>query len=567
MKKRLIASVTCVCLLLIMLLSSTLAWFTDQTEATKSTMTVGNVEIQQLEQYRDAEGHLQPWHLDYKPAMNPVVPDPVTDELASGKFVINGQEYILYNQDQNPIDKIVTVKNTGSDPAYIRTIFAFEMMKTDAGWVNPIGKEVILHSNVAIIFPKTAEGKDVIIYQLNSNGCAVAAFVIGVATYSEALKSNEISAPSLLQFYLDQKVGNDFSENVGGEYEILALSQAVQTAGFEKYGAEVALNKAFGDAIAQNAAEWFGAPYSTTFKIAVTPENAQAAIWAAQPGDILYLVDEKGTYGDLVIENKDGSPKNDITIEGQKANSPCKVESININSSSNVTLRNIRFEITGAEPVYGRNGASGYASNIIGAKAGADYGAQNVVIDNCSFKSTTNNYDADKYVPISFEEGSRPGVRATNITIKNCMTDPMKQMYDFARLNYVNGTVIVENNTLLSTCKHNILTLTGNSADLIIKNNQFGWIDQFAGTAKADGWNPMKSAISTSRSTADGVVNIEIIGNTFAMKSALVEGEGLVLDIKTNTYTADNCVVKFMGNTFCGSLADMTEADVPCVKP
>lgn len=301
-------------------------------------------------------------------------------------------------------------------------------------------------------------------------------------------------------------------------------------------------------------------------KTVVTPEAAQAAIWAAKEGDIIYLA--TGAYGNLVLENEDGTPKNGITIEGQGANvTTCKVASINLNSSSNITLKGIVFDIPGAEAVYGRNGATGYISNIIGAKAGAAYGAQNVVIDGCAFKTTTNSYDADKYVPISFEEASRPGVRATNITIMNCKTDPMRQMFDFARLNYVNGTVIVKNNSLLATCKHNVLTLSGNSADLIIKDNVFGWIDGFDKTiAKADAWSPEKNAISTSRSTVAGVIKIDITGNTFAMKSALVEGEGLVLDIKPS-YTADNCTVNFADNIFSGSLKDMTEENVPCVKP
>ena len=59
MKKKLIASVTCLCMLLVMLLSSTLAWFTDS-EMSHNTMTVGNVEIKQIEQYRE-NGVLQFW--------------------------------------------------------------------------------------------------------------------------------------------------------------------------------------------------------------------------------------------------------------------------------------------------------------------------------------------------------------------------------------------------------------------------------------------------------------------------------------------------------------------------
>ena len=300
-------------------------------------------------------------------------------------------------------------------------------------------------------------------------------------------------------------------------------------------------------------------------KTVVTPGNAQEAIHAAQPGAVIYL--GTGIYGDLVLENADGTPKTGITIEGQAGNvSACTVESININSSIDVTLKNIRFEITGAEAVYGKNGnASGYVSSIIGAKSGANTGAKNVVIDNCSFK-TSSSYNVDTYVPISFEEQGRPTSRATNITIMNCKTDPMKNMFSFARLNYLSeGTVVIKNNQLLATCGHNAFNFTGNSADLIIKGNTIGWIDVFSGDAKANAWNPVKSAIGTSRQGSHKI-NVEITGNTFAMKDALVDGEGLVVDLKSN-YTASNCTVNFSGNTFVGSLAGMTEATAPCVKP
>ncbi len=299
-------------------------------------------------------------------------------------------------------------------------------------------------------------------------------------------------------------------------------------------------------------------------KNVVDPTNVQAAIHAAQPGDVIYL--GTGIYGDLVLENADGTPKTGITIEGQTGNaSGCTVESINLNSSIDVTLKNIRFEITGAEAVYNKSGnASGYVSNIIGAKSGANTGAKNVLIDNCSFK-TSNSYDVNTYVPISFEEQGRPTSRATNITIMNCKTDPMKNVFQFARLNYVEGTVIVKNNSLMASSQHNVINLTGNSADIIVKDNTFGWIDAFSGDAKANAWNPEKAAIGTSRKGSHQI-NIEITGNTFAMKDAL-GAEGVVIDIKTNSYTADNCAVNFSGNTFVGSLAGMDETTVPVVKP
>ena len=267
MRKRLIASVTCLCLLLIMLLSSTLAWFTDQTEATKSTMTVGNVAITQLEQYRDADGVLQPWHVEgsnYPPSLNPVVPN-LEGKLVEELLTIGTQSYTLYSQMHGVIDKVVSVQNVGADSAFVRTIFAFEMLKTESGWENPVGTQVKLNWNVnadqvKITFPGT------VIYRLDEAGFAEAAFVIGVATYADPLVKDATSAPSLLQFYLDSSVNSEFLAAVGPEYDILILSQAVQTAGFKELGytATQTLDMAFGTATAGNAVEWFGDKYSVS---------------------------------------------------------------------------------------------------------------------------------------------------------------------------------------------------------------------------------------------------------------------------------------------------------------
>ena len=258
MKKRLIASVTCLCLLLIMLLSSTLAWFTDQTEVTKNTMTVGNISIKQLEQYRDETGTLKLWHpkngVSYVPDLWPAVPNYATGKLESVQFGINGQQYSLYNQDQKVINKIVSVDNESSYPAFVRTVFAFEMLKTETGWENPLETgDVILNVNGQIEWPGAMIKIDDVVY------------VVGVYTYQNALDAETRSAPSLLQFYLNQTVGNEFITAVGTEYDILVLSQAVQTAGFENYGANGALNTSFGEVNAANAARWFDGEYPWAF--------------------------------------------------------------------------------------------------------------------------------------------------------------------------------------------------------------------------------------------------------------------------------------------------------------
>ena len=294
MKKKLMASILCLSLLLIMLLGSTLAWFTDDV-GTTNTMVVGNVKIDQHE--KDRAGN---------PFVNnqPIFPAVILGKDAEGQPKINKDSNNLWDTADinNEIDKIVTVENTGISDAYIRTVFAFEMMLVNGKWENPLTNveadastnteanpaEVVLNvnetvdnegnkvqyidfgTNAVIIYKHTENGK--VVYNTTEAG-AEAAYVVGVYTYSEALPKKgsvdaddnalNISAPSLLQFYLADHVGNEFYDAVGTDgYQILVLSQAVQTQGFEaeqngRSAAEVALDTAFGAVNAENAAEWF----------------------------------------------------------------------------------------------------------------------------------------------------------------------------------------------------------------------------------------------------------------------------------------------------------------------
>ena len=68
------------------------------------------------------------------------------------------------------------------------------------------------------------------------------------------LAVGEESHASLLQTYLYGHV-DDWNDVVGDTYDILVLSQGVQTAGLDS--AEEACNKTFGTVNAQNCTNWF----------------------------------------------------------------------------------------------------------------------------------------------------------------------------------------------------------------------------------------------------------------------------------------------------------------------
>ena len=299
-------------------------------------------------------------------------------------------------------------------------------------------------------------------------------------------------------------------------------------------------------------------------KTVVNPETAQAAIWAAEEGDIIHLT--KGTYGNLVVENEDGSPKKGITIESKAAGtnptspeSAFSVASINLNSSENVTIRNIYFDMAKAELVYSKSGATNYYACVVGAKAGAATGANGIVIEGCAFGSN-NAYDVNTHVAIYFEEQGRPTSRATDITVRDC--DVENKVFNFVRMNYMSeGTITIQGNNLPEGTAHSALNFTGNSADLMIRDNVFG--SSIMNRINKDGWNPEKAMLGTSRQGTH-TIKVEITGNTFYMNKTLVEGEGHVVELKSS-YTTENCEFIFENNTFGGSLKGMTEETVPCV--
>ena len=159
----------------------TLAYLSD-TDADVNTMTLGNVHIEQIEQERDENGDLTSF-TQGQPAY-PAVGEIVWDDEGVN---VNGTEYQVFDENlRNVIDKIVTVKNTGKSPAYVRTIIAIEAPDGDPKDLihvnfNPDGVTRTPWTPIEI------DGVD---------------YVLSVFTYTEPLLPGEISAPSLMQVFL-----------------------------------------------------------------------------------------------------------------------------------------------------------------------------------------------------------------------------------------------------------------------------------------------------------------------------------------------------------------------------
>lgn len=236
MKKKIFAVILCVAMLAIAVVSGTMAYFTDS-KAVTNTMTVGSVKIEQIEQERDENGNLVDFTQD-----KPIVPSVGKIEWADEKLDVNGIDCKVFAPSvKNVIDKIVTVKNVGKSAAYIRTIVVLEAPDYDA--------KDLIHVNVN-------DDSGVVSYTewapVDIDGVQ---YVYSVFTYDSALAPNAISAPSLVQVFLDSATTNEDAAAYGETWDILVLSQAVQADGFGS--AAEALNEAFGEATATNVAGWF----------------------------------------------------------------------------------------------------------------------------------------------------------------------------------------------------------------------------------------------------------------------------------------------------------------------
>lgn len=221
-KRNLFTSALCLALLLIMLLSSTLAWFTDS-KHNVNTMVAGKISIEQKE-YSDTNH---------------------TTEFENNKFVMMPSQTVV---------KEVVVTNTGNQPCYVRTLFAFE----DSEATKVVEKLTITGKDGQIVIPGVTD-TTVAKIQFTYNGTL---YTVGYCIYNGQLAENGTFVP-LVSVGLAEDTGNDWTDAVAGKYELLVLSQACQVAGLDNLGENgaespaAALDKAFYAVDAAHCKTWF----------------------------------------------------------------------------------------------------------------------------------------------------------------------------------------------------------------------------------------------------------------------------------------------------------------------
>lgn len=254
--KKIIALLLVIALTAALSVSLTMAYLQD-TDDDVNVMTLGNVYIDQIEQQWNAD-KTELVDFDQGKPLYPYVgtlgwaDTPATTAINPA---LNNAAYRRFTME-NVVDKYVSVKNVGDSAAYVRTIFAFEMGGFET--IDEFKYKVVGYSSNAengTEFP----GLDWLwgtefVTQIDGKN-----YMIREAVHVDPLASGATTIPSLLQVYMNKDCGNAEVEKIDGNgngtYDILVVSQAVQTEGFEN--AETALNTSFGTTTGENVAKWF----------------------------------------------------------------------------------------------------------------------------------------------------------------------------------------------------------------------------------------------------------------------------------------------------------------------
>ncbi len=292
--KKILSVALVVVLLAGIAVTGTMAYLQD-TDSDVNVMTLGNVDIEQIEQEWNADKtELQPF-TQAKP-LYPYVgelgwenEDEDEDGGAYRRFTMN-----------NVVDKYVSVKNTGRSDAYVRTLIALEMGEFTYDEFNLVGISINAENGSEFKFPDTWEWGSGFVAQIDGNN-----YYVMVAVHKNPVQPGETTIPSLLQVYLSKDATNDdvakLDGNGNGTYDILVLSQAVQTNGFDN--AQTALDTAFGVANAANAAEWFVGEDGTVEipKPMSSYEDIKAAMDMGEDGN--YVIADDFTADDRMYSN------------------------------------------------------------------------------------------------------------------------------------------------------------------------------------------------------------------------------------------------------------------------
>ena len=461
MKKKLAATLSVVLILGLAVLGI-LAYLTD-TDSDVNVMTLGNVDIAQHEY--DADGN----------------------EVTNGNF---GDIY-----PSMEVVKTVNVENTGESDCYFRTLIAFEDIDSETFNIDfPIGE----FSGYTWSWgaPEATIEIDGVKYQVYE------------AVYNSPLASGETSNASLTKVELSKESTNEDMEALGGTYEILVLSQAVQTEGFDD--AKTALDKAFGDVDDTSAEAWFkeivGYVNVDGESVQITDDQAAEILADLESGKDL-IVDENVdilAFDTNAVDAKGAT----VTLDGQGEDAYGYLAFLP-DAGEDVTVSNLNA--TG----------SGFVEVGHWGTGGGNYTVNNVKIENLA--STLKNEDKGFNLACAF-------CHYGNAVLNDCVMKGTTAVQEGAipvDAGFVNDTTTVVNGGEYGTIycwSHAIVTIDGANVDTLYAA-------------------PIKGTVTIKAGTHVGTLNVDYgtsTANKARLEKLLIE-DGAIVD--TIAYNGDSYTV------------------------
>ena len=401
--KKMIALVLVIALCCTISVGITVAYLT-RTDSDVNVMTLGEVKIQQNEQQRVEENGEFTSELEAFEQGKILRPVTYPGDRTADKVTIGGYEITLSDDEANYVDKIVSVTNTGSEDAYIRTLVAVPTGGADWESTPVAAKDCWLHWNIPTEYANywTLVGTNVPMIEIDGESYYVWEFI-----HKDIVEPKETTYPMVRGFYMDSRVDHDDNgyymnyadgttkriEDVafGDTVEVRVLSQAVQAAGFSE--ANTALDAGFGDVTVENATAWF---------------NNMAAPAVAASADDLVAALEKGE--DVILTES-------VKIDPANMSNAYGTTGINIKNGQTLDGCGNTLDITGAGGTWdsGINTTGGTIKNITvtGAFRGIFINhnsthSEPVILENVTIDGTTYT--------ISCDQGTNQTLTATNCT-------------------------------------------------------------------------------------------------------------------------------------------------------
>ena len=440
-KKTLLMALSFV-LVAVVSVASTLAYLSAQDNAA-NVFTAGQVDVELIEQQRNADRTALE---DFKQGKE-LLPIVGSAQGEKDKFGLPTAA--------NYVDKIVTVKNTGRNDAWVRVLVGFPVALDHAD-----ASKMPLHWNIGTYFD--AEGNyngngveapynwkvDVLDYVVEVNGINYNVYSF---TYKTTLANGKTTPdPAIVGLYLDSRVnydadlnaytidygnGPEVITNFDGNVVMPVDAQAVQAGGVAT--GEDAIEAAF-PVNAENVKAWLDGN-----KV----EIAKPAANAVRPAGYVVTGENAVVDGLTVIDGSDANTNLRALYNGEKASDYVK---------GNLTIKNSYLDGT-------------YAMNVYGDKTG------DLVVTDTALRGWVS-YDGFKtatFTNVTFGQNTNPGIYNvvrpySTITFENCDFDGTEFYFDKlpagATATFVNCTM---NGELIDSLDD--INVTGNTDVVVIR--------------------------------------------------------------------------------------------------